>query len=183
MSHRSRFAWLGVFVFVGGFFSILYSYSSVIPWWRHQMETFSALLALCTGIHRSPVNIPHKGQWCGALMFSFICVWINGWVNNRETGDLRRYRAHYDVIIMYCNYNTLLVEWSFGDPCLAPFNTLRPRPNDRHFSDDIFKCIFLNKNISISIRILLTFAPKVPIDNKTSVGLDDRWVPGRQAII
>ena len=29
-----------------------------------------------------------------------ICVWINGWVNNREAGDLRRYRAHYDVIVM-----------------------------------------------------------------------------------
>ena len=51
-------------------------------------------------IHRSPVNSPHKGQWRGALMFSLICVWINGWVNNREAGDLRRYRAHYDVIVM-----------------------------------------------------------------------------------
>ena len=43
---------------------------------------------------------PHKGQWRGALMFSLICVWINDWVNNREAGDLRRYHAHYDVIIM-----------------------------------------------------------------------------------
>ena len=33
-------------------------------------------------------------------MFSLICVWINGWVNNREAGDLRRYCAHYDVIVM-----------------------------------------------------------------------------------
>ena len=32
-------------------------------------------------------------------MFSLICVWING-VNNREAGDLRRYRAHYDVSVM-----------------------------------------------------------------------------------
>ena len=52
------------------------------------------------GIHRSPVNSPHKGQWRGALVFSLICVWINDWVNNREAGDLRRYRAHYDVIVM-----------------------------------------------------------------------------------
>ena len=51
------------------------------------------------GIHRSPVNSPHKGQWRGALMFSLICPWINGWVNNREA-DLRRHRAHYDVIVM-----------------------------------------------------------------------------------
>ena len=46
---------------------------------------------------RSPVNSPHKGQWRGALMFSFICVWINGWVNNLEAGNLRRYRVHYDT--------------------------------------------------------------------------------------
>ena len=52
------------------------------------------------GIHRSPVNSPHKGQWRGALMFSVICVWINDWVNNSEVGDLRRHRGHYDVIVM-----------------------------------------------------------------------------------
>ena len=51
-------------------------------------------------IMRGPVNSPHKGQWRGALMFSLICVWINDWVDNREAGDLRRYRAHYDVIVM-----------------------------------------------------------------------------------
>ena len=56
------------------------------------------------GIHRSPVNSPHKGQWRGALMFSLICVWINDCVNNREAGDLRRRCAHYDVIVMECTY-------------------------------------------------------------------------------
>ena len=65
------------------------------------METFSALLAFVRGIHRFPVNSLHKGQWRGALMFSLICVWINGWENNSESGDLRRYRAHYDVIVMF----------------------------------------------------------------------------------
>ena len=52
------------------------------------------------GIHRSPVNSPHKGQWRGVLMFSLICAWTNGWVNNRDAGDLRRHRAHYDVFVM-----------------------------------------------------------------------------------
>ena len=52
------------------------------------------------GIHRWPVNSPHKGQWRGALMFSLVCAWINGWVNDREAGDLRRNRTHYDVILM-----------------------------------------------------------------------------------
>ena len=69
-------------------------------WRRHQLEIFSTLLDLCAGIHRSPVNSPHKGQWRGALMHSLICTWINGWVNNREAGDLRRRRSHYNVIVM-----------------------------------------------------------------------------------
>ena len=49
---------------------------------------------------RSPVNSPHKRQWCGALIFSFICVFINDWVNNRKTADLRRYRTHYDGTVI-----------------------------------------------------------------------------------
>ena len=53
---------------------------------------------LCAG--NSPVNSPHKGQWCGTLMLSFICAWISGWVNNREAGDLRRNRSLYDATVM-----------------------------------------------------------------------------------
>ena len=67
----------------------------MFPWWHHQMETFSALLALYAGEFRA------QRKWCRTLMFSFICAWINGWVNNREAGDLRRHRAHYDVNVMY----------------------------------------------------------------------------------
>ena len=71
-------------------------------WWSHEIKTFSALLPFARGIHRSPVNSPHKGQWRGALMFSLICVWINGWANNGEAGDSRRHHAHYDVTVMIC---------------------------------------------------------------------------------
>ena len=64
------------------------------------METFSALLALCA--ETSPVTgeFPHKGQWRRALMLLLICAWINSWINNRDAGDLRRHRAHYDVTVM-----------------------------------------------------------------------------------
>ena len=64
--------------------------------WKHFPRYWSFVL----GIHRSPVNSPHKGQWRGALMFSLICTWINGQVNIREAGDLRRYRTHHDVTVM-----------------------------------------------------------------------------------
>ena len=66
------------------------------------------------GIHRSPVNSPHKGQWRGALKFSLIYVWKNGWVNNREAGDLRRYRAHYDVIVMLMIYMYIIQRFFSG---------------------------------------------------------------------
>ena len=69
------------------------------PWWRHKMEKFSSLLAICAGNSPVTVNSPHKGQWCGALIFSLICTWINGWVINREAGNLRRHRAHYYIIV------------------------------------------------------------------------------------
>ena len=72
-----------------------YNHDDVIKW-KH----FPRYWSFVRGIHRSPVNSPHKGQWRGALMFSLICAWINRWVNNRETGDLRRHHVHYDVIIM-----------------------------------------------------------------------------------
>ena len=66
--------------------------------WKH----FPRNWPFVRGIHRSPVNSSHKGQWRGALMFSLMWVWINDWVNNREASDLRRYRTHYDVIVMSC---------------------------------------------------------------------------------
>ena len=79
------------------------SHDDVIKW-KH----FPRYWPFVRGIHWSPVNSPHKGQWRGALMLSLICVWINGWVNNREAGDLRHYRAHYDVIVMANKFSTTI---------------------------------------------------------------------------
>ena len=64
--------------------------------WKHSPRYWTFV----RGIHRSPVNSSHKGQWRGALMFSLICAWINDWVNNRDAGDLRRHRTHFDVTVM-----------------------------------------------------------------------------------
>ena len=62
-------------------------------------------ITIVRGFHRPPVSSPHKGQWRGALMFSLICVWLDGWVNNGEAGDLRRHHAHYDVTVITQNYH------------------------------------------------------------------------------
>ena len=64
--------------------------------WKH----FPRYWPLVRGIHQSPVNSPHKGQWHGALVFSLVCPWINGWVNNRKAGDLRCHGTDYDVIVV-----------------------------------------------------------------------------------
>ena len=65
--------------------------------WKH----FPRYWPFVRGNHRSPVNSPHKGQWRGALMFSLICAWTKGWVNNRNACNLRRHHAHYDVTVMW----------------------------------------------------------------------------------
>ena len=81
--------------------------------WKH----FPRYWPFVQGIPRSPVNSPHKGQWRGALMLSLICVGINDWVNNRDAGDLRRDRAHYDVTLMphyllnHCSGNPPVTGW------------------------------------------------------------------------
>ena len=62
-------------------------------------------------------------------------------------------------------------------------NTLRPRQNGRHFADGIFKCMFLNENVWISINISLNFVPKGPINNIPSLIQIMAWCcPGDKPI-
>ena len=104
--------------------------------WKH----FSRYWPSVRGIHRSPVNSPHKGQWRGAFIFSLICVWMNGWVNNRDAIDLRRYRAHYDVSVMIVHRSgfqqeshsvrVMWINWCLGRMLTsnseAPVHTINP---------------------------------------------------------
>ena len=57
------------------------------------------------------------------------------------------------------------MEHSLGCLRLGRINTLRPRRNEEHFADDIFKRIFVNENVWISIEISLKFVPKGPVNN------------------
>ena len=91
LQHRTvRDGTLSGFPHSGTFFSLR------LPW--HMMTSsngnISASLAICAG--NSPVT--------EISMFSLICAWMNGWVNNREAGDLRRHCAHYDVTVMIISY-------------------------------------------------------------------------------
>ena len=81
------------------------------------------------GIHWSPVNSPHNGQSRGALMFSLICAWIIGWVNNREARETP---------------SRPLWRHSIGKKCS---NTLTPEQNGCHFACDIFPIPILTTNV------------------------------------
>ena len=99
--------------------------------WKH----FPRYWPFVWGIHWSPVNSPHKGQWRGALMFSLTCAWINSWVNNGEAGDLRRHHAHYDVIVMNKSALVQVMAWHWtGGKSLS-----EPKMNDDLVSWRIFK--------------------------------------------
>ena len=91
-------------------------------------------------IHRSWMDFPHKSHWRRAFIFSLICTWTNGWVNNRDAGDLRRHCAHYDVSVLYVTTfaATTLVALPFAD-LLYPSNmgsvvktTCNKRPLIKH---------------------------------------------------
>ena len=56
----------------------------------------------------------HKGQWCGAVRFSLICAWTNGWTNHRHVGHLRRHRAHYVVTVM-CSGSEVCMKFVTAD--------------------------------------------------------------------
>ena len=75
-------------------FGLISITSSLIMVTSSNWNIFGVTGPFCGEIHRSPVSSPQR------VVFSLICTWINGWVNNHETGDLKRPRAHYDVTVM-----------------------------------------------------------------------------------
>ena len=89
--------------------------------WKH----FPRYWPFVRGNHQSPLDTPHKVQWLGALMFSLICAWRNGWANNRDAGDVRGHRAHYGA-------TTVMGPWFVRVPLIRQFTKpspaqLRPR--------------------------------------------------------
>ena len=85
-------------------------------------------------------------------------------VSDRKRSSRLTQYLMVDTIIH--DVSTLLYTCVMGASLMRPLvNTLRPRQNGLHFPDDIFKCIFLNENERISIKISLKFVPKIPINN------------------
>ena len=93
---------------------------TLTPWWRHQMETFPLNWPFVRGIHRSPVNSPHKGQWRGALMFFFDLrlykrLSKQSWGWWFETLPSPLWRHCNENKILRCNYSSLFyLKWWFS---------------------------------------------------------------------
>ena len=64
--------------------------------WKH----FSTLLAICAWNSPFTGEFPSQRLLTRRFDVSLICDWINGWVNNREAGDLRLHRAHNGVTVI-----------------------------------------------------------------------------------
>ena len=121
---------------------------------------------------------------CGTLCFdpiywlAYICHHnsVTWWVFSHLISNIHKIRVLIPSVKIRCHENsfgelTSLFNCWYYD-CFSPhwvcrclINTLRPRQNGRHFADDIFKCIFLNENVWIPIKLSLKFVPKGPIYN------------------
>ena len=66
--------------------------------WGYMMTSSNGNISRVSGL--SCGEFTDHRQWRGASMFSLICTWTNSWANNGGAGDLRRRRAHFDVIVM-----------------------------------------------------------------------------------
>ena len=73
-------------------------------WWRHQMETFFTLLALCEGNPPVTGGFPSQRSVLRSFEFSLIWAWTNGLTNNGDTGELGSHPTHYDVTVTKMQY-------------------------------------------------------------------------------
>ena len=97
--------------------------------------------------------------WRIHLLFVLIVWFVCRWYPHNQLEML------FVFIHSFCVYYTARGnnELTFIIHCIV--SILRLRQNGRHFADDIFKCIFLNENVWIPIKISLKFVPQVPINN------------------
>ena len=112
-------------------------------WWRHQIKTFSTLLAICAGNSLVTGEFPAQRPATRSFEVSLICAWLDGWVNNGEAGDLRRHRVHYDVTVMKSyvhtmnspkTHHTSPLRVSYGMCCLGSLEKINHKISRVHCS-------------------------------------------------
>ena len=107
------------------------------------------------------INILEQIKWC-LFLFDFIRFVIGVWVGSWRCCCFVTWVC-YQLIA-----KPVTRELHLDDPTHY-VNALRPRQNGRRFADNTFKCIFLNENLRISIKISLKFVPKGRINNNRAL--------------
>ena len=105
----------------------------------------------------TPWNLLSGYVW---INFCVVSTWRSGQIVGNSAGE----RKHY-------LWNTNMSKWRHGNESVEELNTLGPRKDGRHFPNDVFKCIFLNEKVKISINISLKFVPKGPVNNISALVL------------
>ena len=115
--------------------------------------------------------------------------YLQEWIAVSISWNIRKHMCFPCINICYIQHRCLMNNKNFAtrhsnstmiyimmenDTCViynnaAFVNTMRSGPNGRHFTDDIFKCIFLNESVWIPIKISKKFVPEGPISNIQSL--------------
>ena len=112
-------------------------------------------------------NLPNRGNW-RLMILPSVCIGIihiyiyNTYEKLSFTIFILKHIGAIQFPWNICSLSCNRICWCSS--CRS-FNILRARQNGRHFPDDIFKWIFWNGNVWISINISLKFVPRVPINN------------------
>ena len=149
------------------------SFRRLSPFWHHCYNILppAFLISWSTlhsnGIHNS-YRALHVTKCWNITCSTFTNVWMSFY--NIICGQIK---------MTDCTISLSPKDW---DMIQNTFNTLWPRQNGHRFADDTFKCIFLNENVRISIKISLKFVTKGPIYNNqelvqaTSHYLNQWWL-------
>ena len=149
-----------------------------IPWWRHQMETFSALLALCAG--NSPVTGELPTQRPVTRSFDvFFDLRLNKRLSKQsrgwwfETQSRPLWHSLNVITVLFC----FVLVWLYENVIVIKrrvHSTLSAKQNGRHFTD-ILKYIYLYENCYILIQISLKLVPSGPVNNKPTLVQKMDW--------
>ena len=117
-------------------------------------------IALIYGQKWHTQHVPSKMAYCTVLMEPLLCKDVPKVLHNRSHHEM------YSIVLLKVGLAIILalISWR-NNITYSIVNTLRPRRNEQHFADDIFKRIFFNENVIISTKISLKFVPKGPINN------------------
>ena len=144
--------------------------------WKNDVNCSTFFIFPMKDVVCKGLTILFRPQWVKSWWFRYLWNFNSGWQPHQKLSDLVGNLPDFWLPnIEWRSFGLLnIMEKIFGNSAVfpllfgfcKPFNTLRPRQNGRHFPDAIFKCIFLNENVWILIKISLKFVPNGLI-NKT----------------